>query len=280
MEEASTVGENGPPTAEENGEGASPEHPVAAPPMDASILWTPVKMGLGGARVSVSTDVYLTSQALRDIETHVLSGDDPERWGLLVGEVCRSPEGEPWVVGREAWPSSSPLPEEADVRTTVAAISRRIESARAEGATVVGWYHSHTRLGAFLSERDAKAHGACFPEPWQFAVVGLADLARPAGGVFGRSEWGALLRGVYLPFRELVEEGSVLADGRRVTCLEWVNYSASEETVPEAVAEGLPRQAPRDEEAAPVAVGEGTAPSAGEVAAPAVEDDVAAPAVA
>ena len=35
----------------------------------------------------------------------------------------------------------------------------------------VGWYHSHTRSGIFLSDADLEIHRRFFPEPWQVALV-------------------------------------------------------------------------------------------------------------
>jgi len=39
------------------------------------------------------------------------------------------------------------------------------------GMKVVGWYHSHTRSGIFLSEPDLEIYKLYFPEPWQIALV-------------------------------------------------------------------------------------------------------------
>ncbi|HTS61957.1 MAG TPA: hypothetical protein VMH28_08020 [Candidatus Acidoferrales bacterium] len=36
---------------------------------------------------------------------------------------------------------------------------------------VVGWYHSHTRSGIFLSESDLEVHNQFFPKPWQVALI-------------------------------------------------------------------------------------------------------------
>ena len=39
------------------------------------------------------------------------------------------------------------------------------------GLRTVGWYHSHTRSGIFLSEADLEIHRLYFAEPWQIALV-------------------------------------------------------------------------------------------------------------
>jgi proteasome lid subunit RPN8/RPN11 len=39
------------------------------------------------------------------------------------------------------------------------------------GMQVVGWYHSHTRSGIFLSEEDLEVYSNFFQEPWQVSMV-------------------------------------------------------------------------------------------------------------
>ena len=43
--------------------------------------------------------------------------------------------------------------------------------ARGPKTRPVGWYHSHTRSGIFLSEADLEIYRRFFPEPWQVALV-------------------------------------------------------------------------------------------------------------
>lgn len=45
---------------------------------------------------------------------------------------------------------------------------------------VVGWFHTHSGLGAFLSGYDAVVHKEHFPEPWQVALVLDTELEREA----------------------------------------------------------------------------------------------------
>ena len=39
------------------------------------------------------------------------------------------------------------------------------------GSALVGWFHSHTRSGIFLSDRDLELHRRYFPQKWQVALV-------------------------------------------------------------------------------------------------------------
>ncbi|MDI3538479.1 MAG: hypothetical protein PWP12_730 [Bacillota bacterium] len=45
---------------------------------------------------------------------------------------------------------------------------------------IVGWFHTHKGLGAFLSGYDTAVHKEHFPEPWQVALVLDTELEREA----------------------------------------------------------------------------------------------------
>jgi len=40
-----------------------------------------------------------------------------------------------------------------------------------EDEKIVGWFHTHPRMGVFLSHYDTFLHRNFFPEPWQVALV-------------------------------------------------------------------------------------------------------------
>ncbi|HTP33796.1 MAG TPA: hypothetical protein VMJ75_16570 [Candidatus Acidoferrales bacterium] len=48
------------------------------------------------------------------------------------------------------------------------------------GMRVLGWYHSHTRSGIFLSETDLEVYNLFFPERWQVAMVMKPHTFEPA----------------------------------------------------------------------------------------------------
>jgi proteasome lid subunit RPN8/RPN11 len=57
----------------------------------------------------------------------------------------------------------------------------------------VGWYHSHTRSGIFLSDIDQEIHKRYFPEPWQVALVLKPHIFEPTrGGFFFREADGSM----------------------------------------------------------------------------------------
>jgi proteasome lid subunit RPN8/RPN11 len=63
----------------------------------------------------------------------------------------------------------------------------------ATGTRPVGWYHSHTRSGIFLSEADLEIHKRYFPEPWQVALVIKPHTFQPARiGFFFREADGSI----------------------------------------------------------------------------------------
>jgi proteasome lid subunit RPN8/RPN11 len=61
------------------------------------------------------------------------------------------------------------------------------------GLRPVGWYHSHTRSGIFLSDADLEIHQRFFPEPWQVALVIKPHTFEPArSGFFFRQADGSV----------------------------------------------------------------------------------------
>src|SRR5260370_22991379 len=77
------------------------------------------------------------------------------------------------------------------------ALKRLLEEAKADpklsGMEPVGWYHSHTRTGVFLSESDIAVYNRYFPEPWQVAlIVHPAQLGPTEAGFFFREADGSL----------------------------------------------------------------------------------------
>jgi len=60
----------------------------------------------------------------------------------------------------------------------------------------VGWYHSHTRSGIFLSDADQDIHNRFFQEPWQLALVVKPHTFDPTtAGFFFRERDGSIRGG-------------------------------------------------------------------------------------
>jgi proteasome lid subunit RPN8/RPN11 len=63
----------------------------------------------------------------------------------------------------------------------------------ASGLRPVGWYHSHTRSGIFLSDADLAIHNRFFPESWQVALVMKPHTFQPTRiGFFFRQADGSV----------------------------------------------------------------------------------------
>jgi proteasome lid subunit RPN8/RPN11 len=69
---------------------------------------------------------------------------------------------------------------------------------------LVGWYHTHPRMGVFLSHYDLWLHDHFFPEPWQVALV--IEPHTTAGGFFIRQQGGYLDPKHYFGFNEILPE--------------------------------------------------------------------------
>ncbi|SRR5579883_256093 len=79
----------------------------------------------------------------------------------------------------------------------LAGLARLLEGARRDpalaGLAVVGWYHTHTRSGVFLSEQDVEIYNRFFPEAWQVALVVRPYTIEPTrAGFFFREADGRL----------------------------------------------------------------------------------------
>lgn len=194
-------------------------------PAEQSIRWIPHQLEGEGPQPEVLYATVFTQTALRQIGEHVASAE-AEISGLLAGELFRCSEtGRPWVKVTGAEHDARSLPEDADPKALVEALDAVAGRIQDDGRLVVGWYHSHLLLGVFLSERDKSVHDVRFAEPWQGALV-LVDGDRPAGGLFQRTNRGALPRTMYAPFHELLDEESRLPDGGLRSYVPWRNYRA------------------------------------------------------
>jgi proteasome lid subunit RPN8/RPN11 len=94
---------------------------------------------------------------------------------------------------------------------------------RFPGKELVGWYHTHPRMGVFLSEYDTWLHQNFFPEHYQVALVIEPHTA--VGGFFIRQPDGFLDPRRYYGFYELYY-------GRRRSIVHWRNIYLEPEVIP------------------------------------------------
>jgi len=88
------------------------------------------------------------------------------------------------------------------------------------GKTLVGWYHTHPRMGVFFSQWDAWLHQNFFPHAWQVALV--IEPHSSFGGFFIRQADGELDQRNYYVFNELITN-------KQRSVVFWKNLQLAEE---------------------------------------------------
>jgi len=147
--------------------------------------------------------VFVTQPAYSRICVHSVSDLDNEVGGFMVGEWCVDDKGEQFIVVEHALPARHTRQGSVYLTFTqdsVVDIHDEID-AHYKGKKIVGWYHTHPRMGIFLSHYDTWLHQHFFPEPWQVALV--VEPHSASGGFFVRQNNGALDPSRYFGFHEL-----------------------------------------------------------------------------
>jgi proteasome lid subunit RPN8/RPN11 len=153
-----------------------------------------------GAPVSV----FLTQNAYNQAMVHASSDLEKEVGGILVGKWCLDPEAtRQYIVVTASIPAR--FTQQGSVFLTftqdsLVDIHDKIDEEYPEDA-IVGWYHTHPRMGVFLSQYDTWLHNHFFSELWQVALV--IEPHTEVGGFFVRQEGGLLDPGRYFGFYEL-----------------------------------------------------------------------------
>jgi proteasome lid subunit RPN8/RPN11 len=108
----------------------------------------------------------------------------------MVGDWARDGDGQVYSV---AWELLTGPTEASPVSVRyspegLAAVARGLDGQRGD-YVVVGWYHSHLDLGAFMSGRDLRTQRGGFPHEHQVAVV--VDPVRDQAAAFANGPAGA-----------------------------------------------------------------------------------------
>lgn len=148
--------------------------------------------------------VFLTQQAYLRINAHATSDLDNEVGGWLAGRWCKDTEtGKEFVVVEALLPAQQVRSGSTFLTFThdsqVAMLAALEERYSKKG--VVGWYHTHPRMGIFLSGYDTWLHDHFFPHPWQVALV--VEPHTGVGGFFVRNKDNKLDPRKYFGFHEL-----------------------------------------------------------------------------
>jgi proteasome lid subunit RPN8/RPN11 len=167
--------------------------------------------------------VFVTSKAF--VRVCAYSGQDLEHevGGGLVGNWrVDSQSGEHYVVIEAVLPARFTRQGNAFLtftQDTLVAMNEELEEVYPE-KKLVGWYHTHPRMGVFLSHYDLWLHEHFFPEVWQVALV--IEPYTSVGGFFIRQENGYLDPYRYFGFFEL-------ADDRKASAVHWKNMWTTDE---------------------------------------------------
>jgi len=167
--------------------------------------------------------VFLSQSAYCRISLHSTSEMDDEVGGALLGLWCHDRDsGEQFVVVQHMLPARHTRQGSVYLtftQDTIVQFHEELETHHA-GKRIVGWYHTHPRMGIFLSHYDTWLHNNFFPEPWQVALV--VEPHTSVAGFFIRRDDGALDPTRYFGFHEL--NGNM---GRSM--VEWKNLLSTDE---------------------------------------------------
>jgi proteasome lid subunit RPN8/RPN11 len=185
------------------------------PAVDTTPLRT--KIPLAGARRWISphdgdrsavVSVFVTPHAFVRFCAHAGSDPDQEVGGGLVGGWHTDESaGRSFIIVQSAIPAKHTRQGSAFLtftQDTLVAMNDELEE-RFPGKQLVGWFHTHPRMGVFLSKYDVWLHRHFFPEAWQVALV--IEPHSATGGFFIRQQDGSLDVHRYFGFYELIREG-------------------------------------------------------------------------
>lgn len=195
--------------------------PAQAPlPLEGSRRWySPHE--IAGARPCVP--IFLSQVAYEQATRHAASQLDNEVGGVLIGKWCaEAATGPGFVTVTTTLPARFTQHGRAFLTFTQASlvdIHLQLDELP-QDLEIVGWYHTHPRMGVFLSHYDTWLHQHFFPEPWHVALV--IEPLTCNGGFFIRQVDGLLDPRRYFGFYEL--------DGKSGTSLvQWSNLQSDQE---------------------------------------------------
>lgn len=155
-------------------------------------------------RLTPTISVFISQNAFVRACAHAGSDLDNEVGGWLVGKWRADKKtGEQFVVVEAVLPAPFTRHGGAYLtftQDTQVALYEKFEE-RHPGKNLIGWYHTHPRMGVFLSEYDTWLHNNFFPKHYQVALV--IEPHSSSGGFFIRQTDGRLDPRSYFGFFEL-----------------------------------------------------------------------------
>jgi len=155
-------------------------------------------------RLTPGVAVFVTQRAYVRICAHAGSDLHNEVGGWLVGKWRTDTRtAQPFIVVEAILPAPHVRHGSAYLTFTQAtqvALHEELKE-RYPAKELIGWYHTHPRMGIFLSEYDTWLHRNFFPQPYQVALV--VEPYSATGGFFIRQVDGTLDPRSYFGFYEL-----------------------------------------------------------------------------
>lgn len=193
--------------------------PEAVPqPLELAQRWN---SPFDGSGLKPNVSVFVTRPAYIRICVHACSAE-VEVGGALIGRWCQDEQtGQQFVVVNHVLPARHTRQGAVYLtftQDTIIDFHNQIEK-RYEGERIVGWFHTHPRMGVFLSHYDTFLHHNFFPEPWQVALV--VEPFSSVAGFFIRQADGVFDPSRYFGFYEM--DG---ANGRSI--VRWQNLQKAE----------------------------------------------------
>lgn len=187
-------------------------------PLHRSLSWRPISTNAGNSKAAVS--VFVTQKAFVRFCAHASSDLDNEVGGWMLGKVrLDKVSGEQFIIidtilpARHTQQGSAFLTFTQDSQVEL----HRLVQENYPEKDLVGWFHTHPRMGIFLSSYDTFIHDHFFPEIWQVALV-IEPYSR-TGGFFIRQDDGRLDPRLYYGFNELV-------NGKKRSVVHWQNVTS------------------------------------------------------
>lgn len=174
-------------------------------PLHRALNWRPKSTAASNGKPAVS--VFVTQKAFVRFCAHASSDLENEVGGWMLGKKRLDKiSGEQFIVIDTILPARHTQHGSAFLTFTQDSqveLHRLVQDNYPE-KDLVGWFHTHPRMGIFLSSYDTFIHDNFFSEIWQVALV-IEPFSR-SGGFFIRQEDGWMDPRLYYGFNELVNE--------------------------------------------------------------------------
>jgi proteasome lid subunit RPN8/RPN11 len=178
-------------------------------PLDESLQWVSSNQD----KVKPHVGIFFVQSAYKKCLEHTLSDVAREVGGALIGEVrYDSLRSQTYIVIQDIIPASFTNSGETHLtftQDTLLHFNEQMETLF-PGKRMIGWYHTHPRLGVFMSGHDTFLHRHFFPDPIQVALV--VDPVSKLAGFFCWQNGQTLDPKNYIGFYELsdVDDHSIV----------------------------------------------------------------------